>query len=96
MASNVFLTLGERTVMIARPSTYQDLLGEIRRHFPRVSSVYSLAVIFQPANVNGGLLTNWVEVEKSAYSAVHDGAEFSGLTVWFRGLQTGYWSTNSG
>lgn len=58
MASNVFLTLGERTVMIARPSTYQDLLGEIRRHFPRVSSVYSLAVIFQPANVNGGPLTN--------------------------------------
>lgn len=25
----------------------------------------------------------------------HD-MEFAGMTVWFRGLQTGYWSTNSG
>lgn len=62
MSSNIFLTLGERTVMIARPATYQDLLGEIRAQFQRVSSVYSLTVLFQPANVNGGLLTNWVEV----------------------------------
>ncbi|KAK7709896.1 hypothetical protein SLS64_006141 [Diaporthe eres] len=75
MSSTIFLTLGERTVMIARPATYQDLQREIRSHFPRVSSVYSLAVIFQPAHVNGGLLTNWVEVDASAYSAVHDGAE---------------------
>lgn len=75
MSSNVFLTLGERTVMIARPATYQDLLSEIRGHFPRVSSVYSLVVLFQPANINGGLLNNWVEVDASAYSAVHDGAE---------------------
>ncbi|KAG6362223.1 hypothetical protein INS49_010453 [Diaporthe citri] len=61
----------------------------------RVSLVYSLVVLFQPANVNGGLLQNWVEVDASAYSAVHD-MEFARMTVWFRGLQTGYWSTNSG
>ncbi|KAG6355751.1 hypothetical protein INS49_003717 [Diaporthe citri] len=75
MASNIFLTLGERTVMVARPATYQNLQREIRTQFPRVSSVYSLAVLFQPANINGGLLSNWVEVDASAYSAVHNGAE---------------------
>lgn len=75
MASNIFLTLGERTIMIARPATYEDLLARIRTQFPRVSSVYSLAVVFQPANVNGGLPQNWVEVDASAYGAVHDGAE---------------------
>lgn len=30
--------------------------------FPEASPVYSLAVLFQPANTNGGLLQNWVEV----------------------------------
>lgn len=64
-------TIQERTVMVARPATYQDLVREIRAQFPRVSSVYSLAVVFQPANINGGLLQNWVEVDASAYSAVH-------------------------
>lgn len=61
--------------MVARPTTYEDLLRQIRTHFPRVSSVYSLVVLFQPANINGGLLHNWVEVDASAYSAVHGGAE---------------------
>lgn len=75
MASTVFLTLGLRTVMIARPATYEDLRAQIRTQFPEVSAVYSVAVVFQPANVNGGLLQNWVEVDASAYGAVHDGAE---------------------
>lgn len=75
MAPTLYLTLGARTVMIARPANYQDLVHEIRHHFPTVSAVYSLAVVFQPAHANGGLLQNWVEVDPSAYSAVHEGAE---------------------
>lgn len=74
MASRVFLTLGERTIMVSRPATYQDLMSEIRSHFPDVSAVYSLVVLFQPAT-DGRLLENWVQVAPSAYSHVHDGAE---------------------
>lgn len=74
MASRVYLTLGERTIMVSRPATYQDLMSEIRSHFPDVSAVYSLVVLFQPAT-SSGLLQNWVQVAPSAYSHVHDGAE---------------------
>ena len=70
----MYLTLGERTVMVSRPATYQDLLSEIRTHFPNAAAVYSLAVLFQPATI-GGILQNWVEVAPSAYAHVHDGAE---------------------
>lgn len=75
MAPTIYLTLGARTVMVARPATYQDLVREIRHHFPNLASVYNLAVVFQPALANGAYLQNWVEVDPSAYNAVHDGAE---------------------
>lgn len=61
--------------MVSLPATYQLLVQEIRRRFPTVSAVYNVVVLFQPANVNGGLLQNWVEVDASAYSAIHNGAE---------------------
>jgi hypothetical protein len=64
MASSVYLTLGERTVLVSRPATYQDLLSEIRTHFPNATAVYSLVVLFQPATI-GGILQNWVETRIS-------------------------------
>lgn len=66
--------------MVARPATYQDLISEIRAHFPRISSVHSLVVLFQLSNVNGGVLSYWLEVDASSYSAVHD-MEFAGMTL---------------
>jgi hypothetical protein len=60
--------------MVARPATYQDLLREIRFHFPNAGATYSLVVLFQPLTT-GGRLPAWVEVAPSAYCHVHDGAE---------------------
>lgn len=74
MASKVYLTMGEKTVMVSRPATHQDLLGAIRFHFPHAASVYSIAVLVQPA-AEGSLREKWVEVAPSAYGHVHDGAE---------------------
>lgn len=61
--------------MIARSATYADLLTDIRVHFFIVSSVQNLVVLYQPADGNGTLLNNWVEIHPSAYGAVHNGAE---------------------
>ncbi|KAH8744834.1 hypothetical protein F5883DRAFT_529766 [Diaporthe sp. PMI_573] len=37
--------------MVSRPATCQDLLSEIRTHFPNAAAVYSLVVLFQPATI---------------------------------------------
>ncbi|KUI63605.1 hypothetical protein VM1G_10284 [Cytospora mali] len=75
MSTFLYLTFGDRTVMLAKPATYQDLKHEIRKQFPMLASVFSLVVLFKPHLENGSMLNNWVEVDLSAYSAVHDGAE---------------------
>lgn len=73
--STIYITFAARTVLIARPATYPDLLREIRRHYPSVSAVYNLTVLFQPMSITGVPLENWVQVDPSAYSAIHNGAE---------------------
>ncbi|KUI54474.1 hypothetical protein VP1G_01985 [Cytospora mali] len=75
MSTFLYLTFGDRTVMVAKPATYQDLKHEIRKQFPMLASVFSLVVLFKPNPENGSMLNNWVEIDLSAYSAVHDGAE---------------------
>ncbi|KAK2614753.1 hypothetical protein N8I77_001557 [Diaporthe amygdali] len=75
MASTIFITFGDRTVMIARPQAYQDLLRDTRSQYPMIASVQNLVVLFQPLLVNGNLHNQWVQVDPTAYGAVHDGAE---------------------
>ncbi|KAL1875469.1 hypothetical protein Daus18300_003208 [Diaporthe australafricana] len=75
MSSFLIFTCGDRSVLAARPATYEDLLMDIRTHFLVVSSVQNLIVLYQPADGNGTLTNNWVEVDPSAYGAIHNGAE---------------------
>lgn len=75
MSTYLFLTLGHRTVMVAKPATYQDLKREIRKQFPMLASVFSILILFQPILKDGSILNNLVEVDPSAYSAVHDNAQ---------------------
>lgn len=64
--------------MVSLPATYQLLVHEIRRWFPKVSAVYSLAVVFRPTNTNGGLLQNrsgvpWVDSRRhQGLSPIHE------------------------
>lgn len=60
--------------MVAKPATYQDLKREIRKQFPMLASVFSVLILFKPDVEDGSLLSNWVEVDPSAYSVVRDGA----------------------
>ncbi|KAI3394452.1 hypothetical protein diail_2644 [Diaporthe ilicicola] len=75
MAPVIYLTYGDRTVLTARPATYEDLLREIRIHYPMLGSVDSLVVLFRPAQTNIDLQNKWVEIDPSAYGAIHEGAE---------------------
>ncbi|ROV93167.1 hypothetical protein VMCG_08740 [Cytospora schulzeri] len=75
MSTYLFLTLGDRTVMVAKPATYQDLKREVRKQFPMLASVFSVLVLFKPILEDGTMLDNWVEVDASAYGAVHNCAQ---------------------
>ncbi|KAJ0108387.1 hypothetical protein J7T55_005364 [Diaporthe amygdali] len=73
--STAQLAFGDRTVMVARPQTYQDLLRDTRSHYPMIASVQNLVFLSQPLLANGNLHNQWAQVDPTAYGAIHDGAE---------------------
>ena len=75
MSAINYLTYGDRSVMVAKPASHQDLKREIRKHFPMLASVFNIVVLYKPKLEDGSMLNHYVEVDPSAYSAIHDGAE---------------------
>ncbi|KAK7735558.1 hypothetical protein SLS53_007471 [Cytospora paraplurivora] len=72
MSAHIYVTFGGRTVMMAKPATYQDLKREIRNHFPMLGSVSSMVILWKG---NDHMTGNWIEVVDSAYSVIPNGAE---------------------
>ncbi|ROW00478.1 hypothetical protein VPNG_07955 [Cytospora leucostoma] len=72
MSAYIYVSFGERTVMMAKPATYQDLKRDIRTHFPMLGSVSSMVILWKD---NGNTTGHWIEVVDSAYSVIPSGGE---------------------
>lgn len=75
MTTYIYLTHGERTVMMAKSATFRDFQWAIRKNFPMLASIFNLVILFKPKLENGDTSSHWVEVDRSAYGAIYEGAE---------------------